>query len=38
LESQFDEVNTQLSEVLAELDSQYPNGELDLVEGKVYYE
>ena len=38
LESQFDEVNAQLSEVLADLDSKYPNGELDLVEGKVYYE
>jgi uncharacterized coiled-coil DUF342 family protein len=38
LESQFDEINGQLSEILADLDSKYPNGELDLVEGKVYYE
>lgn len=38
LESQFDEVNTQLSEILTDLDSKYPSGELDLVDGKVYYE
>jgi uncharacterized coiled-coil DUF342 family protein len=38
LESQFDEINGQLSEILADLDSKYPNGELDLVEGNVYYE
>jgi uncharacterized protein Yka (UPF0111/DUF47 family) len=38
LESQFDEVNAQLSEILADLDSKYPNGELDLVEGKVYFQ
>lgn len=38
LESQFDEVNVKLSEILADLDSKYPNGELDLVEGKVYYQ
>ena len=38
LESQFDEINEQLSEILADLDSKYPNGELDLNEGKVYYE
>jgi uncharacterized protein Yka (UPF0111/DUF47 family) len=38
LESQFDEVNAQLSQILADLDSKYPNGELDLVEGKVYFQ
>jgi uncharacterized protein Yka (UPF0111/DUF47 family) len=38
LESQFDEVNSQLSQILADLDSKYPNGELDLVEGKVYFQ
>jgi uncharacterized protein Yka (UPF0111/DUF47 family) len=38
LESQFDEVNSQLSQILADLDSKYPNGELDLAEGKVYFQ
>jgi predicted nuclease with TOPRIM domain len=34
-EGEFDELNKQYTEYLAELEKIYPNGEIDLVEGIV---
>jgi predicted nuclease with TOPRIM domain len=34
-EGEFDELNKQYTEYLAELEKIYPNGEIDLVEGTV---
>lgn len=38
METRFDEVNEQVKQILAELEVKYPKGEIDLVEGMVYYE
>lgn len=38
LQNQYDDMNTKYGEYLAELDKIYPNGEVDLNEGTVYFE
>ena len=38
MESQFDEKNEELNDVLRTLDKVYPNGEIDLKEGIVTFE
>lgn len=38
LKTQYDGVNTNYTQYLEELDTIYPNGEVDLKEGTVIYE
>jgi chromosome segregation ATPase len=38
LQNQYDDMNNKYGEYLAELDKIYPNGEVDLNEGTVYFE
>jgi chromosome segregation ATPase len=36
-EIEFDKLNTEISDILVQLNEKYPNGELDLNEGVIYY-
>lgn len=36
-ENDFDGLNLEISKILADLNEKYPNGELDLKEGGVFY-
>lgn len=36
-EQEFDRLNTEISDILIQLNQKYPNGELDLNEGVIYY-
>lgn len=36
-EIEFDKLNNEISEILVQLNEKYPNGELDLKEGVIYY-
>jgi chromosome segregation ATPase len=38
VQTTFDDKNKELNSMLAELEKTYPNGEIDLVEGAVYFE
>lgn len=38
MENRFDEVNEEVKEILGKLEVKYPNGEIDLNEGVVYFE
>jgi hypothetical protein len=38
IEIRFDEVNTEMTNILKELEVKYPKGEIDLNEGVVYFE
>ena len=38
MENRFDEVNEQVKEILTKLEEKYPKGEIDLVEGTIYFE
>jgi hypothetical protein len=37
VETQFESVSKELNGVLSDLEKQYPNGEIDLVEGTVIF-
>lgn len=37
-ETEFDSLNNQYNQILSDLEKQYPNGEVDLVEGTVSIE
>ena len=38
MESRFDVVNEEVKVILTELEVKYPKGEIDLVEGTIYFE
>jgi hypothetical protein len=38
LETQFDEKNEELNEVLYVMEKAYPKGEIDLINGTITYE
>ena len=38
MENRFDEVNDEVKEILTQLEVKYPKGEIDLVEGTIYFE
>jgi hypothetical protein len=37
VESEFEDTNKQLNSLLSDLEKQYPNGEIDLLEGNVTF-
>jgi hypothetical protein len=37
VETEFENTNKELNSVLSDLEKQYPNGEIDLVEGTVIF-
>ncbi len=37
VESEFEDTNEQLNSLLSDLEKQYPNGEIDLLEGNVTF-
>ena len=37
VETEFESTNKELNSVLSDLEKQYPNGEIDLVEGTVIF-
>ena len=37
VESEFEDTNKQLNSLLSDLEKQYPNGEIDLLEGTVSF-
>ncbi len=37
VETEFETTNKQLNSLLSDLEKQYPNGEIDLVEGTVIF-
>jgi len=37
VESEFEDTNKQLNSLLSDLEKQYPNGEIDLIEGTVTF-
>jgi hypothetical protein len=37
VESEFEDSNKQLNSLLSDLEKQYPNGEIDLLEGTVTF-
>ena len=37
VESEFEDTNKQLNSLLSDLEKQYPNGEIDLLEGTVTF-
>ena len=37
VESEFEDTNRQLNSLLSDLEKQYPNGEIDLLEGTVTF-
>jgi chromosome segregation ATPase len=38
IENRFDEINSEMTDILKELETKYSKGEIDLNEGVVYYE
>jgi predicted nuclease with TOPRIM domain len=38
MEIQFDELNSSMNTILSELQTKYPNGEIDLKEGFIYFD
>ena len=38
IENRFDEINSEMTDILKELEAKYSKGEIDLNEGVVYYE
>lgn len=37
IENEFESTNKELNSILSNLETQYPNGEIDLVEGTVIF-
>jgi hypothetical protein len=38
VETEYGETNKELNSILSDLNTKYPNGEIDLIEGKIIYQ
>ena len=38
VESEYSVANKELNTILADLNQKYPNGEIDLIDGKIIYQ